>query len=330
MDFVLGVDGGNTKTIAVVARCDGTITGWGRGGCGDIYGAASPEVALEQVDIAVATAFTMAGVKSSDLASACLSLAGADWPEDFTFLRSEMARRGCGERVEIVNDAMGALRAGSPDGTGVVVVCGTGAAIGARSGTRRIWHSSFWQEPQGAVELGRKTLRAVYRAALGLEAPTTLTQRVLDFFQLTSAEQVLHLITSRVTRHPSEAEIGQLARLLLDEASRGDQAAIKLVAAHGAALGDYAVTAAQQVGIETEPFYLILSGGVLRHESHALADAMIAQVRRTSPTIQPVFSRFEPVIGALLLAMEDAGQPVDAGQISRIEETMPPAAIFLT
>lgn len=330
MPYVLGVDGGNTKTIALVARHDGTIIGWGRGGCSDIYGAGSPEAALEQLENAVVAALGMARVEPRDLSSACFSLAGADWPEDFTLLRSEIARRGYGERAAIVNDAIGALRAGSPDGTGVVVVCGTAAAIGARSESGRVWHSSFWQEPQGAVELGRKTLRAVYRAALGLEAPTTLTQRVLDFFQLGSAEEVLHAMTSRLTRRPSEAEIGQLTRLLLDEAGRGDAVALKLVETHGAALGDYALTAARQVEIEAEAFTLVLTGGVLRHESRALADAVIARVRRTSPAVQPVFSRFEPAIGALFLALENAAQPIDDALIARVEATLPPASIFLT
>src|SRR5438105_4774145 len=39
MQCVLGVDGGNTKTVALVAALDGTILGAGRGGCGDIYNA---------------------------------------------------------------------------------------------------------------------------------------------------------------------------------------------------------------------------------------------------------------------------------------------------
>src|SRR5436305_11603111 len=39
MQCVLAVDGGNTKTIAIVATLAGTILGAGRGGCGDIYNA---------------------------------------------------------------------------------------------------------------------------------------------------------------------------------------------------------------------------------------------------------------------------------------------------
>src|SRR5205807_10529707 len=50
-DYVLAVDGGNTKTIALVAALDGTILGAGRGGCADIYNA---EAGTEWPDSAAA------------------------------------------------------------------------------------------------------------------------------------------------------------------------------------------------------------------------------------------------------------------------------------
>jgi N-acetylglucosamine kinase-like BadF-type ATPase len=61
MTYVLGVDGGNTKTIALIARHDGTIVGAGRGGRGDIYGAGGPEAALAEADRAVWTALEACG-----------------------------------------------------------------------------------------------------------------------------------------------------------------------------------------------------------------------------------------------------------------------------
>src|SRR6185436_21005345 len=58
--WALGLDGGNTKTIAVVgvAGPDGRaeVRGVGRAGCADIYGAPSPAAALEQMEAAVAKA----------------------------------------------------------------------------------------------------------------------------------------------------------------------------------------------------------------------------------------------------------------------------------
>ncbi|MBC7812512.1 MAG: hypothetical protein H7175_15265 [Burkholderiales bacterium] len=328
--YVLGVDGGNTKTIALVARLDGTIISWGRSGGGDIYGAASPQAAVGELSRAVEAALGRVEIEASALSAACFSLAGADWPEDITFLQAAMQQRDYGQNIQVFNDAMGALRAGSPDGTGIVVACGTGVAVGAKSADGRFWHSSFWQRTQGAGDLGRQTLNTIYESELGIVAPTSLTKGVLAHFGQTSVEGLLHLMTAREVTHPTHNDIAQLSRLLLDEAENGDAVARRIVEEHGQSLGDYALVAARRVGIEGAPFPLVLTGGVLRHQNRILADAIIARVRQTSPDIQPLFSRFEPVIGALLLALEGASQPTDSKVIDRLLVTMPDADLFVT
>jgi N-acetylglucosamine kinase-like BadF-type ATPase len=327
MDYVLGVDGGNTKTIALVANCDGVIAGSGRGGCSDIHGAGSPEAALVQLDAAVSGALQSAGVEPGQLAAAAFSLAGADWPEDFALLRAALGQRGFARNLEIVNDGLGGLRAGSPDGCGVAVVCGTGVATSARAPGGRVWWSSYWQEPQGALELGEKTLRAVYRAELGLDPPTALTGRVLAHFGVETVEEVLHRMTAR--QRP-RAYIDRLAPALLDEAAGGDAVARAIVQAHGAALGDYALIAARKVGLDSGPFHLVLSGGVLRHPTHLLRDALVERVRAAVPGVRPISSRLEPAAGAVLLALDAAGRAVDPPLLERLSASLPEAALFST
>src|SRR5438270_8088024 len=204
MPYVLGVDGGNTKTVALIASLDGTILGAGRGGCGDIYNASagtlwpdSASAAVANIEYTVNAALDAAGIKAADLVTSVFNMAGADWPEDFIYLQTAMQERGFGRTIYVQNDAMGVLHAGSSDDTGVSVVCGTGTATGARAPDGRIWHSSFWQEPQGAYDLGRQVMRAVYRADLGIDPPTPLTARVLDAFGLPTVEDVLHSMTAR-------------------------------------------------------------------------------------------------------------------------------------
>lgn len=327
MDFVLGVDGGNTKTIALVATCDGCIVGSGRGGNSDIYGAGSPEAALLQIDAAVNVALNAAGLTPTGLAAASFSLAGADWPEDFALLRAALTERGFTRNLDVVNDGLGGLRAGSPDGTGVAVICGTGVATGARAPDGRLWWTSYWQEPQGAHQLGQEALRAVFRAELGLTPPTTLTGRVLRFFEVDSAEAVLHRLTGR-NQHP--ARVDRLAPVLLDEAAAGDPVAQGIVHRHGAALGDYALVAARKVGLDRGPFNLVLSGGVLRHPTHLLRDALIARVSAEVPGVRPLNSRFEPAAGAVLLALDATGHTVDEVVLHNLAASLPQAELFST
>jgi N-acetylglucosamine kinase-like BadF-type ATPase len=73
--LLLGVDGGNTKTVALVARLDGTIVGAGRAGCADIYGAESPEAAVAEIVSAVEGALAESGEDVEELQAAAFSLA---------------------------------------------------------------------------------------------------------------------------------------------------------------------------------------------------------------------------------------------------------------
>jgi N-acetylglucosamine kinase-like BadF-type ATPase len=328
MKSVLGVDGGNTKTLALVARSDGAILGTGRAGCGDIYGAASPAAAIAEVESAVNRALMEANIHPVRLSASVFSLAGADWPEDFKLLEDAMRVRRYGKDILVVNDAMGALRAGSPDGAGVVVACGTGAAIGARHPDGRIWHSSFWQEPQGADELGSRALRAVYRAELGIDPPTRLTERILAAYGARSVEEILHSMTARDIPWPQPRR--HLVRPLFDAADAGDPTARRIVISHGKALGDYAIVAARKVGLLETPFTLVLAGGVLRHPSPLLRDALVERVQEIASEARAIQSRFEPAAGAVLLALEQARIKADDALLERLEKTLPGATFFAT
>lgn len=323
--YVLGIDAGNSKTIAIVADADGHIVGWGRTGCGDIYGAGEAD-ALDAISTASHTALTAADVRADALSAVVLSAAGADWPEDFEFLRASIRARGLGEPI-VYNDAIGGLRAGSPDGTGVAVVCGTGTAIGSRAKDGRLWHSSFWQGPQGGNFLSSVAFDAVVRAELGVAPPTALTPAVLSYFGVDTVEAALHRCTARGKPHPP---VTPLAKVLLDVADEGDAVARRIVIEHGHALGDYALVAARKVGIEREPFYLVLSGGVMRHPSSLLPNAVIERVCQFAPDVRPVRSEFEPAIGAAMLALEAIGITIEAAVKQRLRATMLPHTLFDT
>lgn len=337
MQYVLGVDGGNSKTIALVAALDGTILGAGRGGCSDIYNTPiegtvwtnSADAALANIEYAVSTALVAAQVKAADLVSAVFNMAGADWPEDFDLLETAMKARGYGRRLTVQNDALGVLHTGVADNIGVSVICGTGGATGARGRDGRIWHSSMWQnQVPGSFEMSRKAFDAVIRSELGIDPPTTLKQRFLDYLGLDSVEEMLHLYTGRVQR-PAK-RLDSLTRFLLDEAEAGDEASRQVVQEHGRGLGNFAVVAARFVGLEGTPFSLVLAGGVLRHPSTLLANTIVERVQLTSPEVRPIRCRFEPIIGVLFSALEAAGIIIDEALLERLVPTVPSSELFAT
>src|SRR4051812_12226526 len=195
-DLLLGVDGGNTKTIALGARADGMGVAAGTAGCAAIHNAASPDHALAEIARAPSTALEAAGARAADLGAAAFSLAGADWAEDFEFLRGGLA--GQLELVVeplVVNDAIGAIRSGTDDGVGVAAICGTGGAIGAKNSRGEIFHLGFWPDGTGAFALGSQGLAAVWRAGIGVGPETSLTARALSRWECADSLSLLHAFT---------------------------------------------------------------------------------------------------------------------------------------
>ncbi len=321
---ILAIDAGNSKTIALVACADGRIVGAGRSGGGDIYGVGELAAYAAHAE-AARLAMLQAGVSADAINAYVLSAAGADWPEDFDAIRAGSVAHGLPTPL-VVNDAMGGLRAGSPDGTGVVVVCGTGSAIGAKAADGCIWHSSFWIGAYGGGPLGDAAMRAMVREALGHGPATRLTQALQTHFGLDSAEAVLH----HLTRRGSGVRPRTLSRLVLDVAAAGDPVALAIARDQADALGDYAITAARRVGLDAGHFTLVLAGGVLRHNSGLFPDGIIARVHATLPLAQPVRAEFEPAVGAVLLALEQCDVIVDDVVRANLRATLPEPTLFET
>ena len=327
--LVVGVDGGNTKTIAIVATAAGEIVGAGRAGCADIYNAPDEATALREIEQAVESALTAAGATRDDLAAGAFSIAGADWPEDINLLQNAVDRLGFGRTTRIFNDAIGALRAGPPDGIGVSITCGTGVAIGARAASGETWYSGNWAIGFGGGELGREALQAVFEAHLGLAPATALTPAVLAAMDVETVEEVLYRITARgaTWNAPDQA---RLAPMLLDQAAAGDSVACGIVTRAGMRNADVAMVAARAVGLGDGPFRLVLNGGVLRHPSLLLERAIRQRIERIAPGVEIISDPPEPVIGAILLALDVPGAIDEESVRARLRDTMPGPELFAT
>ena len=311
--LLLGVDGGNTKTVAFVAAGDGTVLGTGTGGCGDIHSTGGPEPALAEIVRATTTALETAGATAEDLAAAAFSLAGADWPEDFTFLRTELQGRvGLRDEPEVVNDAVGGLRCGTDDMVGVAVVVGTYSAVAGRNAGGDLFHLGFWPDSTGAYALASQALAAVWRHMLGLGPATSLLGRALERWDCSDAEELLHTLTRIGTRE--ELEVGRFADAVLDEAEAGDGVARTIVETVAGRMGDYARVCASRTGQLGAPFPFVLGGGVLRHPSPLLRRVLESRV----PGGQPVYPDVDPVAGAVLIAADRVGAQPDLAHLRNV------------
>ncbi|MBO4254640.1 BadF/BadG/BcrA/BcrD ATPase family protein [Streptomyces griseorubiginosus] len=335
----VGVDGGNSKTAALVSTASGEVVGAGRAGCGDIYGAPAPEAAVAEVLAAVRTALAQAGADVTDVAGAAFRLAGIDWPEDRAYW-DEALTRHCpgtlGART-ILNDGYAAIRCGNPSGVGISVTGGTAAAIAARGAAGELWDMGWWgQYAMGAVGLANEAFRAVFLAELDLGPRTALTEALLAHYDRPTVAALNHWLTRRQSSATGR-ERTSCARVVTAVAAAGDPVAVDIVRAQGAHFARYAGVAARRTGLigADREVSVVLSGSVLMAPESPVAEALLAQLPAHVPGAVLRRGSLPPVAGALLDALGEAGvalheRETAAAVLEQVMATLPPKEFLAT
>ncbi|MCJ7700973.1 MAG: hypothetical protein MUO62_05280 [Anaerolineales bacterium] len=126
MRYVIGVDQGGSGTRAAIATLHGRLlgTGLGPGACHVFSGM---EVAMNATQTAVQDALDQIGLSGGRAEAYAGGHTGADWADEYDLLRTAVRGLNLTERVRIVNDSIIALRGGTEQSYGAILVAGTGA-----------------------------------------------------------------------------------------------------------------------------------------------------------------------------------------------------------
>ncbi|GAA1434630.1 BadF/BadG/BcrA/BcrD ATPase family protein [Microlunatus lacustris] len=329
----LGVDAGNSKTVALLADADGRVLGRGRAGVGDIYGVATPEDAVDAVLDAVGQALAGAVVGPEDVAHAAFRLAGVDWPEDEELWVARLGARAPGlHSLTVRNDGYALLRCGQPSGVGVAVTAGSGPAVSGRGPDGREWSAGWWiQHELAGRGLGAAGVRAVVDAETGLGPPTALTPLLLALFGEPDVPALLHAFTRRAHPRP-DRDTWRAARSVLQAAGQGDAVAAGIVQRHAALLAGLVAVTARETGLDVvgAPVPVVLGGSVLTSEHPAYRTSLTAALAGTVGAADVVVSAASPVVGALLDALAEGGVPLAPALHQRVLRTAHPPAFLLT
>jgi len=321
--YVLGIDGGATKTFALVADERGQLLGFGHAGPSNHQGSGL-EGAMAAVERAGRTAIESAGVHSDEITIVSCGLGGADLPEDFAMLQPALERLNLGARVDLRNDTQVALRAGTHKSWGVVLICGTGFnAAGRAPDGREIcfpglgWLSGDWG---GAGTLAIEMVRLVMREADGRGDPTLLTPMLLSALEQPSVYELMRALYHKQIERPL---LLSTVPLLFRAAMQGDAPAQGLITQLAEELGTSAVAIIRRLQLEAQPVEVVLGGSVFKGDGPLLTDTLIQVIHRAAPAAMLVRPAFEPVVGAVLLGLEAAGVRVDDEVYNRLQGTLP-------
>jgi N-acetylglucosamine kinase-like BadF-type ATPase len=299
MLFLLGIDGGGTRTTAWLADDRGRILARA------VAGPSNPvKVGLAAVQRTLLQAardcFRQARLKPRDLEAVCVGLGGVGRPvmqrRLLPWLRQALPAR----HHVLTTDAAITLRAALARSPGVVVISGTGSIAFAQNERGRPeraggWGSAFDDAGSG-YDLGRKAIAAALRAADGRGPHTQLTRKICQALGLNDISQV-------VSKPLSVPAIAALFPVVREAARRGDAVARRLCDEAGAELATLAVALLERWRWQKRIVPVVCAGGVLR-SSLRIRRSFARHLRRHAPAARVLLLRRAPVEGALALARE--------------------------
>ncbi|MCJ8009203.1 N-acetylglucosamine kinase [Lederbergia wuyishanensis] len=307
MRYVLGVDGGGTKTYTVITDEKGNKLGEGLSGRGNHQGH-SIESTMVNIKDSIDQALEMAGLDYCDISFAQFGLAGADRPYDFSILLPALETLPF-KSWDLVCDTYEGLRIGSKTNTGVVLVCGTGTNAAGRNKDGLMIQTGgmgyLYGDGAGGSDMAQQTFRAAVRSWEFREGPTILTKKVPEFFGFENMEQLVNDFLDREIYRVS----AKLTVVLHEAANEGDEVAIRILRETGKELGIAANSVIKRLGgFEGENIPIVLVGSVFQkgRDPHLL-DSLKTTVEKENKDITLVIPEIEPVYGSVLLAMDHLG-----------------------
>lgn len=313
--FVMGVDGGATKTLAAVVDLERHELHLGHGGPSN-QDAIGADAAVKALRGAADQALERAGAADEQLGAAVVAVAGTD-----TESVREHVRRHCSPSWLVVNDVVGAWATATGASDGVAVIAGTGSNVFG-VGPRGPWRAGGWGHVLGdegsGYWLGVQSIKAALSDREGSGPETALSEAVMRFFGTDSVEA----LAGRVYTEPlTKGEIAAFAVQTAKLAQAGDAVARELYGRGARELAIQVAAVIRETGLTGRAFPVGLIGSVFRARE-LYADPLAEAVRELAPEARVAAVEMEPVGGSLLLAARVAGreQQLPAAALARLLE----------
>lgn len=259
MNYIIGVDGGGTKTEAVAYDLSGEVIAKSLTGFGNLVN--GKDEALRNITTSIEDIVNKLG--DSGLKGLYLGIAGSEVGDHAEIIYKEV-RNKFGIDPIVMNDGDLALKALLEGEDGILVIAGTGStAFGVRDNRQSRcggWGHLLGDEGSAYKIAIEAFKRMIHEEDFGIER-SELSQAILDKMNITRVDEIVGFIYSA-----TKDEIASMAGLVSVYAEKGDKFAIGVLANEGREIAKAAERVYRK--LEFDECKIGLVGGVIRKSKY--------------------------------------------------------------
>ena len=308
--YVIGVDGGGTKTEFVLIDYSGNVIGRVKGESTN-YQAVGAKKLKEELLNGFNSLINSTNVTSNKIEHIFLGLAGAGRESDKKEITALFNDTEFDKKVVVDSDAMAALAGAFGTGPGIIIIAGTGAICFGKNSQGKIVRSGGWgyllgDEGSGYF-IGREAIIAALKDVDGRGEKTKLRSKIEKHFNLSSVDQIIpQIYQNRIDR----VAIADLAPIVFEQAGQGDAVAEEIIRRTGKELGILAKAVAQYLNFESDEIKVALIGSIFK-QKEVLINEISKELYEISWNLEISDPMFAPQYGAALLALKKSEIKID-------------------
>ncbi|WP_419959965.1 BadF/BadG/BcrA/BcrD ATPase family protein [Psychrobacillus sp. BM2] len=318
--YVLGIDGGGTKTTAMVADKNGTV-----------YmkaitrGSNLNTMTLKEFDIVISGLLLQLNVQNDEIynqISICFAGMAGVGESGRDVEVASLLRKYLPKDIHIIikNDALNALYAGTLGEAGIVQIAGTGSiTFGVNDESKTVrsggWGYLFDDEGSGFY-LGNEALRAVFKEFDQRGPATLLTTAFLEYFEVNLVPDIIGKVYG--SEHPRSI-IAPLSQLVVDAAMANDEIAKSIITHACTEMMCSIQSCHDQLFERNHATNIVLSGGVFTNTNFFI-DYFHQLAKEKLPNIRFKRALVSPVGGAVIAALLSKQVPINDRILKHLNE----------
>lgn len=298
MKYFIGIDGGGTRTTAVVIDDSGQELARLEGEPG-IVNVLEPEAGAHALaDLAT---HALAEAKVTELASMlCCALAGAGREPERTRLQQALSALRVAHDVHVASDFDAAMHDAFGSGPGILIIAGTGSSAWGRSPDGRCVRAGGWGHIIGdegsGYALGRIALMLAMREYDGRGENARFMDAVLAQTKVMTGEGLV-----RWAAAASKGDIAALAPIVFNAAEQGSLSAQDAIDDAAAEIAMHVAALYDRLGPWDEPPAVALSGGLVA-PGRPLREPVLREIEALTIPVAIVDEKIDAARGAAQLA----------------------------